>query len=301
MLIREYGGCLSALKGNNPLSVRANYGVGILPSLFGAEYFYMPEEHQQLPNVKALGEEKVNALLDKGVPDLRNGWGGHVLQIGEYMRKIGEKYPKIGKYVWCYHPDLQGPMDVAELLCGSELFYLLADEPQWCHQLLRLITDTYHAFIGAWWEWIERKGDYSVHWGWVQKGHVMLRDDSAMNLSPDMVKEYILPYDSEILAAYGGCIHFCGKGDHYLPFYESLARLLWNEYEPAVIQRYGENLSAHHRQGNPDHRSPYGAGEDGWRKIKRQGHGAVESVILFSAGDWIGRKDGKRKTAGDIY
>jgi hypothetical protein len=45
----------------------------------------------------------------------------------------------------------------------------------------------------------------------------MLRDDSAMNLSPAMFDEFIKPYDQRLLDAFGGgAIHFCGKGDHYV-------------------------------------------------------------------------------------
>jgi hypothetical protein len=46
----------------------------------------------------------------------------------------------------------------------------------------------------------------------------MLRDDSAMNLSPAMFAEFIRPYDQRLLDHFGGgAIHYCGRGDHYLP------------------------------------------------------------------------------------
>ena len=50
----------------------------------------------------------------------------------------------------------------------------------------------------------------------------MLRDDSAMNLSPEMFDEFIAPYDERLLTTFandkgeGGGIHFCGRGDHYI-------------------------------------------------------------------------------------
>ena len=45
----------------------------------------------------------------------------------------------------------------------------------------------------------------------------MLRDDSAMNLSPEMFEKFIKPYDERILKEFnGGAIHFCGRGDHYI-------------------------------------------------------------------------------------
>jgi uroporphyrinogen-III decarboxylase len=45
----------------------------------------------------------------------------------------------------------------------------------------------------------------------------MLRDDSAMNFSPEHFDEFIKPYDQQLLSRFGGgVIHFCGRGDHYI-------------------------------------------------------------------------------------
>jgi hypothetical protein len=44
-----------------------------------------------------------------------------------------------------------------------------------------------------------------------------------MNLSPEMVGQFVLPYDQRLLDTFGGgVIHFCGKGDHFI---ESLSTL----------------------------------------------------------------------------
>ena len=46
----------------------------------------------------------------------------------------------------------------------------------------------------------------------------MLRDDSAMNLSPEFYTEFALKYDAELLEFFGGGVmHYCGKGDHFVP------------------------------------------------------------------------------------
>lgn len=45
----------------------------------------------------------------------------------------------------------------------------------------------------------------------------MLRDDSAMNISPAHFREFVMPYDIKILGEFGGgAVHFCGRGDHYI-------------------------------------------------------------------------------------
>jgi hypothetical protein len=51
----------------------------------------------------------------------------------------------------------------------------------------------------------------------------MLRDDSAMNFSPEHFDEFIKPWDQRLLdSCGGGAVHFCGRGDHYI---ESLCSL----------------------------------------------------------------------------
>jgi hypothetical protein len=37
-----------------------------------------------------------------------------------------------------------------------------------------------------------------------------------MNLSPEMCRTFVHPYDARLLDRYGGAIHFCGRGDHYM-------------------------------------------------------------------------------------
>lgn len=45
----------------------------------------------------------------------------------------------------------------------------------------------------------------------------MLRNDTLMNLSPEMYVEFIRPRDQRIFDEFGGgAIHFCGHGDHYI-------------------------------------------------------------------------------------
>ena len=45
----------------------------------------------------------------------------------------------------------------------------------------------------------EMLADYGVHWGIMHGGHIMIREDSAMNLSPAMYGEFARPYDQRLL------------------------------------------------------------------------------------------------------
>lgn len=237
MLAYELTALSKKLASHSPaLGIRANYGTGIMTSLFGAPLFEMPRSMNTLPTTKCLeSSEAVARQMEKGIPNLRCGLGGKVLDFGSLCAETFVKYPKIQKYVSVYHPDAQGTLDIAELLWGQEMFYEMYDNPDFVHQVLRCITDSYKAFMDAWYDIIPKRGDYAVHWSIWHKGTILLRLDSAMNLSRDFYEEFSKPYDTELLNYYdGGCMHFCGRGDHYIDSMCEIDRL------------YGFNMSQPH-------------------------------------------------------
>jgi hypothetical protein len=80
------------------------------------------------------------------------------------------------------------------------------------------VTETYIQFMNAWIEVAPFREVGNAHWGMYHRGNIVLRDDSAMNLSLEMFDAFIRPYDQRLLDEFGGgAIHFCGKGDHYAP------------------------------------------------------------------------------------
>ncbi|MGN0478593.1 MAG: hypothetical protein ACI4GO_04085 [Hominenteromicrobium sp.] len=201
------------------LGVRANYGTGILSSLFGAEIFTMPYEMNTLPTTRAFaGEDDIERLLDSGMPSLDAGFGRKVFEMGEFFAETFARYPKIRKYIPVYHPDLQGPLDICELMWGGGMFYAMYDDPEQVHRLLRLVTDTYTAFLDKWYRLYPPADEKSTHWNRLcYRGRILLRSDSAMNLSPELYAEFAYPYDAELLRHFGGgAMHFCGRGDHYI-------------------------------------------------------------------------------------
>lgn len=236
MVLQQLGGCSGALASGSGalLAVRSNFGTGIMPSLFGAELFVMPEETDTLPTTRPIpgGLPAMAALVARGVPAVTAGLGARVFAWARHLQDLLRPYPKLRRYVHLYHPDLQGPMDVAELLWGSPLFLDILDEPAAVHALLDLICTTYEKVMRAWWELVPPVGQAAVHWSFLHPGRIMLRDDSAMNFSPAIFGEFIAPYDARLLTSLGGGVmHFCGRGDHYI----ALAT--------ACPQLYGINLS----------------------------------------------------------
>jgi len=201
------------------LSIRANFGTPILPSMYGVRLYLMPEETNTLPTCYPLpgGLDAVLRLLEKGAPDLTAGLAPAVLEAGGLFRSVLGKRPRLARHITIYHPDLQGPMDACELLLGSALFTDLIDRPEDVRAVLQSITGTYSTFMWRWLKIVPPMERWSVHWHMLHRGRIMLRDDSATNLSPAMFEEFIKPYDRELLGAFGGgAIHFCGKGDGFI-------------------------------------------------------------------------------------
>lgn len=223
--------------GHQNLAVRANYGTGIMSSLFGAKIFQMPRNMDTLPTTRSFDDtDIIQEIVEKGKPDLYNGFGRKVFEFGEMVKEVFSKYPRINKYVEVFHPDTQGPLDICELLWGSEMFYGMYDEPELVHALLQLVTDTYTDFLNKWHELYPRNSEMNCHWVFLRhRGSILIRNDSAMNLSPDFYEEFAAPYDGELLKRFdGGVIHFCGRGDHYIEKLSSLDKL------------YGINMSQPH-------------------------------------------------------
>jgi hypothetical protein len=222
MLLQQLGSCSAALASGSGalLNVRSNYGSSILPSLFGVKLFIMDDVYDTLPTSEPVagGAAGIQRLLDGGVPDLAQGFGARVFEMGQRFTAALAPYPKLRTYGYVYHPDLQGPMDVSEVLWGSGLFVELLDRPALVHRLLDLVTATYIAFLRRWQQVVPpMPGAMDAHWSMLHRGHIMLRDDSAMNLSPAMFDEFIAPYNQRLLDAFGGgAEHFCGRGSHFI-------------------------------------------------------------------------------------
>lgn len=210
-------------------NIRCNYGTGCLPSLFGATVFWMEDELDTLPTTRPLeGEDAMARLLDAGVPDLNAGFGARIFETAEYFMETLAPYPKMQETVWLYHPDLQGPTDVLELLWGSSMYYAFHEKPDMVKAVSELVCETYISFMKRWLEMVPSRGDdeYMAHWGGLYKGQVMLRDDSVVNLSPEMYLEFVKPYDERILETFcGGGIHFCGRADHCIHLMTDSSRL----------------------------------------------------------------------------
>lgn len=222
MLLRELAGVSDALthaRGSVP-GIRSNYGTSILSSLFGVEIFFMARDLDTLPTNKPLpgGTAAIRKLVDAGVPDIDRALTAKAFDTAAYYVDALKPYPKIREYVRIYHPDFQGPVDILELVWGSDFFMEFYDNPELVKECLELMTETYISAMTRWNEIVPPPKNRSImHWSFAHRGTITLRNDSAMNLSPETYEEFVMPHDHRLLEHFGGGVmHFCGRGDHWL-------------------------------------------------------------------------------------
>jgi hypothetical protein len=205
--------------GGEMLSLRPNYGTGIIPSMYGAEVFIMPREANTLPGVRTLSGAMtdIKRIIDKGEMDFSKALAGRVFDFAERWAELSLPYQIVSRYVYMYNPDLQGPLPLVELLWGSELYLDIFDEQETVYAALGFFADVIIAFLKKFHViFPPYDGDHSLEWGLLHRGGVIIRNDAAMNISGDMYREFVKPQDQRIIRTFGGGIHFCGKGDHYI-------------------------------------------------------------------------------------
>ena len=202
------------LKDAHSLNIRCNYGTVILPSVFGVS-FQLTEN--SLPWSHHLHRhDQVEDLVSKGMPDLETGLGSRCFETLQFYQEVLSDYPKMSRAIAIYHPDLQGPFDVAHLIWGPDILYALYDYPDLVHALLSLVTDTYKCWMRKWKALAGEDNRFTTHWSFYIKGGIMLRDDTPVMLSPEHYQVFVKPYDQALLDEFGGCIHYCGSGNAFI-------------------------------------------------------------------------------------
>jgi uroporphyrinogen-III decarboxylase len=116
--------------------------------------------------------------------------------------------------------DFQGPLTTANQLMGyDKLIYLMYDHPEVMHELMDKVTETLIMWVnkqkGVIGEPLtECIGDQQVYTG--KHAGVWFSDDDAVLMSVKTYREFVVPYNSRILEAFGGgCVHYCGNATHH--------------------------------------------------------------------------------------
>lgn len=197
-------------------TIRANYGVGGLASLFGCGTRLTDDN--TMPWTFPLGDRELDKVLESGEVDIEAGLGSRVFETERYYLKMLSRYENLAQCVHIFVSDTQGPFDNAHLVMGHKIYTEVYDNPERVHRLLEIATDTYIRFTRAQKELIGESGPTHYHGQSIVRGTTRMCEDSSINLSADFYREFCKPYNERAFAELGGgWIHYCGNGRQILP------------------------------------------------------------------------------------
>lgn len=209
------------------LSYRSNYGSILLPELLGAAVVQMPYGQNSLPGCRNLPDAEAamrSFRMSQRRPQPDTGYSRMAFETAALFQTMLAQYPKLNRFCGIYMADTEGPCGIMEMLFGSDFYYLFSDDPELIHLSMEIITDEFLLFSRAWHEAFPPFDEtHRMDWGWLHRGHTLIREDTATNISRAMYDEFVFPYDARIMRELGGgAIHFCGKGDHLMPSFDQL-------------------------------------------------------------------------------
>lgn len=201
------------LKDDRLYGIRANYGTGIIASLFGCPIHCFQDA---LPVATAAGDvETIKKIIGSGVPDIYGGICGKALRTVAYFREVLSPYPKLSRYIGSSLLDIQGTFDNASIIWGSDIFYGVVDDPSLVTGLIELVTETIRAVVKE--HRLIDGASVTADTGCFEYiGGICLRNDSCINLSGEMYETFVKPFDRSLLENFTGNIHFCGKAHQWV-------------------------------------------------------------------------------------
>jgi hypothetical protein len=202
------------------LSVRPNFGIGLVSSILGARVEQIGDNP---PWVRPFGSRaELMRMFDRDPTKvLPAGWMPRVVQTYQFYAEALSPYPRLSRHVKVVLPDLQGPFDNYALLRGAEAFTDFYTDPSLLQDGLALAAGVQVAAAQALLQFAtDHEEGFSLQHGVTIKGNILLRNDSSVMLSPEFYREAIAPHDGAVIAALGGGgIHSCGNVGHQMRNY----------------------------------------------------------------------------------
>lgn len=202
-------------------SIAINHmGNALYSSVFGAKITVPQDKITSIqdsgpwvyPALKSI--EEVDDLSEPTIPSAL------IFEAERYMKFCREHLPSWVKVV---SPSKLGPFSLAELIRGSEFYLELASEPDRCRRLLELCTNSLIE-IERYLREVVNQGSNEHYSEFAIRGPgLRIADDSIINISPDMIKQFVLPHIDRMAQAFGGLtyVHFCtldkSRSEHVYP------------------------------------------------------------------------------------
>jgi len=191
------------------------YGTGVLASGFGVNIIF---QDYMDPAVDLAPISEVEQLKDLKSPDPeKDGLMPRVLNTIRTMREQTDLPVGV--------TDCQGPLTTALQIVGyDKMCYWMHDHPNAVHGLMQQVTDGLIDWVRVQKEVAgqEMEGDAYVLGIKIPKGYggVWMSDDDCVIFGKDLYREFVVPYNSQVLSAFGGgSIHYCGTATQHIDNY----------------------------------------------------------------------------------
>lgn len=188
------------------------YGTGVVPSALGCQILFQPKEEPAVEGAIITRPEEVARLTPPN--PYRDGLMPRVLRCIDYMRAHSDLPVSF--------TDNQGPFNIALNLLGVETIMLwMYDYPTVVHELMDFCTTILIDWVRLQKEHAGQAIDSGAFPHFVilpeGLGGAWLSDDDSTILSPALYREFVVPYNSRFLLAFGGgTLHYCGSATHQL-------------------------------------------------------------------------------------
>jgi hypothetical protein len=201
-----------------PWTIRANFGTVVIASLFGAP---VEQVGDNPPWVRPddTNPRTLKSLLEVDPADFSRGWVPRVIERYEYYRETLRGYPALQHAIRVVLPDLQGPVDSLELIIGSVLFTELHDHPDEVTAALRALAVAQVALAKRLAELTtDGPAGFAHQHATMIRGRILIRNDTAILISPEVYRRVVAPHDAFVLRELGGGgIHSCGVVARHAP------------------------------------------------------------------------------------
>jgi uroporphyrinogen-III decarboxylase len=219
------------------------FGTVVAASALGCKIEFIPKQ-DPAANPLYYPIQSIEDIRKMELPDPeKDGLMPTVLEFLSYMKKNSVLPVGI--------TDFQGPLTTANQLMGyDKLIYLMYDDPKAMHELMDKVTETLIMWVKKQKEVIGEPlnyciGDQQVYTG--PNAGVWFSDDDAVLMSVPSYREFVVPYNSRILEAFGGgVIHYCGNATHHVDNFLNTTGLralnIYNLYNIPSVKKLQEKL-----------------------------------------------------------
>ncbi|MFZ4776913.1 MAG: uroporphyrinogen decarboxylase family protein [Terrimicrobiaceae bacterium] len=184
---------------------------------FGAEVFYEPGQTPATHQFLTLDDLDEFLKRDFSRP-LENPWIRDRLEFHAQLTRAAESFTYLGRkgVVQPFNAFFDGPVTVATNLFGSEVFVLMADDPDKARELFMTIT---RAAL------LRNRALAELAGGWKKADVGWIPDDSILLISAEMLEELVIPVhefwlsETSNTTAEGGHrnMHLCGDATRLFP------------------------------------------------------------------------------------